>query len=87
MTINRSTVLLLVLGFGIGWYLAGQNHAPPTPDRPVLSWISRTAKRLLWLAVFLEPVPKVGEQDDRRMVQAHAIGEDGYQRIDNGRAF
>lgn len=83
MTINRNTVYLLAAGLLIGWW-ASQPAAKPQPleDRPVLRWIAKTAKTLLWVAVFVEPAPP--EQPPE--IRAH-VGEDGYVVVDHGRGW
>ena len=87
--IDRKTVITFVAAFAICW--AWQHHATPAPtpwapkDRPVLRWIARAAKSLLWIALVAEPPPT--QHGDRQLVHAPPIGEDGYPVIDNGRSF
>lgn len=86
MKLDRQTALLLVACVAIGYWLASPPSRPtPLEDRPVLRWITRTAKQLLWIAVFVEPAP--AQANARQMVKAPAIGEDGYAVIDHGRGW
>lgn len=86
MTINRSTLLAMVVAFAAGWWFSGSSDAPPAPDRPVMRWLAKAAKNFLWLALLAEPPPEnVG--DERRLVQSPAIGDDGYPLLDNARSF
>jgi len=85
MTIDRKTVMSLVAGVAIGYWLVGPAVNPPKPDRPVVRWIVRAAKNFLWFAAFAERPPE--PQPDQRIVQAPAIGEDGYPLIDHGRGL
>lgn len=86
MTIDRNTVLVIVAAAALGYWMAGESHpAPPRPtDRPVLTWIARAAKSLLWIAVFAEKPP--AEAADARMVH-HAVGADGYPIVDHARGL
>ena len=85
MKIDRQTLLVLAAVFALGYWIAGQpDQAPPRPDRPVLTWIARAAKSLLWVAVFAEPAPAAAA--DTRTVQ-HAIGADGYPVVDHSRGL
>lgn len=59
--------------------------APSQKDRPVLKFIFRTAKNLLWLAAFADPPPP--ERPDQRLVHAPLVGDDGYQIVDHGRGL
>ena len=86
MKLDRQTLIVLVAAAAFGYWLAGQHDKnPPRPvDRPVLSWIARAAKSLLWVAVFAEPPPAAAA--DTRTVQ-HAIGADGYPVVDHSRGL
>lgn len=87
MKLDRNTVFVLVAAVAFGYWLASDRSTNPRPpDRPVLSWIARTAKNLLWLAAFAEPPPPE-HAHEHRIVQAPAIGEDGYPVIDHARGF
>lgn len=87
MTINRNTALALIACVAIGYWMAGGKPPRPEPlaDRPVLRWIAKAAKQLLWVAVFVEPAPP--EPQARQIVKAPAIGDDGYAVIDHGKGW
>ena len=84
MNLNRNTLLVIVAAFALGWWFSAPASVPPNPleDRPVLRWIAKTAKTLLWVAVFVEPAPP--EQNPE--IRAH-VGEDGYVKVDHGRGW
>lgn len=87
MKIDRSTVFVLIAAFAIGYFAAGNSGRSPLPrpsDRPVITWIMRAAKNLLWLAAIAEPPPP--EKPDSRIVH-HAVGTDGYPLVDHGRGL
>lgn len=86
MKLDRSTVLVAVVALLIGYWLSGNAGPAPTPDRPVLRWIVRAAKQLLWVAAFAEP-PPAHPEPEQRLVQSPAIGADGYPIIDHGRGL
>jgi len=69
-----------------GYWLASSSSSPvgpaPKPDRPVLSWIARTAKSLLWIAIFAEGAPP-DSQDFART----RTGDDGYRILEHGRGW
>lgn len=84
--IDRKTVLLLAAAFMIGYFASGSSSPTPTPqDRPVLRWIARAAKSLLWVALIAEPPP--AEAAERHLVHAPPVGEDGYQVLDHGKGW
>ncbi len=85
MTIDRKTLIVFAAGVAIGYVLVGSVDVTPQPDRPVVRWVVRAAKNLLWLAAFAEPPPP--QQPDQRLVQAAAIGADGFPIIDHGRGL
>lgn len=81
MQINRSTLLVLVIVFAAGWWTSSRPSPTPTPpDRPVLRWIAKAAKNLLWIAVFAEPPPP---EQPTRVVHAR-VDRDGMRILDNG---
>lgn len=86
MKLDRNTILVLVVAVAFGYWLGSDRSTGPRPtDRPVLSWIARTAKNLLWIAAFADPPPE--HRHEHRIVQAPAVGEDGYPVIDHARGF
>jgi hypothetical protein len=85
MKLDRNTLMILATAFAIGYWLAGGKPEPepkPLDDRPVVRWIVRTAKQLLWIAVFVEPAP--ADVTDRHLARTHTVGPDGYAVIDHG---
>lgn len=88
MTLDRKTVFALVAAFAVGWWFSSSGYAPgPTPanDRPVLRWIGRAARSLLWISLIAEEPP--AQPEARHLVHAPPVGEDGYQRIDHGEGW
>lgn len=86
MIIDRKTVLIVFAALAVGYWLSGSALPQPAQDRPVVRWVVRTAKQLLWLAAFADP-PPVPAEPHQRLVQSPAIGEDGYPVIDHGRGM
>jgi hypothetical protein len=87
MKIDRTTLLVIAAAFLIGyWWPASESRPDATPSRPVVRWIAKVAKNLLWVALVAEEPPK-GHQPDHRIVQSDPIGEDGYPLLDNGRGW
>jgi hypothetical protein len=84
MKLDRNTVLVLAAMFVAGWWFAGARPAPapgPRPDdRPVLRWIAKAAKNLLWIAVFVEPAPP---EQPTRFVHSR-VDRDGFKVLENG---
>ncbi len=85
---KRNLVLVCALCLAVGWWnstgavpLPGP-FAPPAPDRPVLRWIARAAKSLLWIAIVADPPPA----EPQHLVRAQA-GEDGYQQLEHARGW
>lgn len=61
MNLDRKTLLICAVCLCVGWYTAGGSKpAVPTPldDRPVLRWIARAAKTLLWVSLVAEEPPQ-----------------------------
>ena len=56
MTDRQRYAAVVVVALMVGWWAgaAGSRDPKPLEDRPVLRWIARTAKSLLWVAVFVE---------------------------------
>lgn len=80
MKIDRSTLLVLVIVFAAGWWMSSKSAPAPGPqDRPVLRWIAKAAKNLLWVALIAEPPPP----EFQHVVHAR-VGRDGFQILDNG---
>lgn len=90
MTFDRNTLLLLAAGFFLWWFSgppapSPQPFAPPA-DRPVLRWVARAAKSLLWVMMFAEGPPPA--EQPGQLVHAHGeIGADGFPTINHGRGL
>lgn len=84
MTFDRNTLMILAAAFAIGYWASSKPEPEPKPldDRPVIKWIVRTAKQLLWIAVFVEPAPP--DVTARQVVKTKSIGTDGYAVINHG---
>lgn len=87
MRLDRNTLLVVAAAFAIGYWFSGTPDEQPKPldNRPVVKWIVRTAKQLLWIAVFVEPPPP--DVTERQMVRAKTVGPDGYAVIDHGEGW
>jgi hypothetical protein len=87
MTFDRKTLYVLVAAFAVGYWFSGSSSppGPPAPERPVLRWIARAAKSLLWIALVAEQPPTA--QADRHLVHAPPVGDDGYQVVDHGKGW
>ncbi|MEY3203955.1 MAG: hypothetical protein RLZZ21_286 [Planctomycetota bacterium] len=87
MKLDRNTLFALIAAVAFGYWLAGdRSPGPRPPDRPVLTWLARAAKNLLWIAAFADPPPPAARHE-ARIVQAPAIGSDGYPVIDHARGL
>ena len=87
MIVDRRLLTAFVVAFAIGYWYAGHGAAPtpPAQDRPILKMIARVAKTFLWVALVAEP-PPAGPQD-RQLVHAPPVAEDGYAIVDHGRGL
>lgn len=80
---DRKLLAAVVVAFGVGYWWSASSQPPspwsPANDRPVLRWIARISKSLLWVAVFAEQPPA-----ENRLVHAQPVGEDGFPAVDHG---
>lgn len=79
---NRKLVAAVLIAFALGWWLAPRPWTPHK-DRPALTWVVRTAKRLLWIAIVADPPPADVEPDTRQAV----VGEDGFRVVEHRRGW
>lgn len=64
MKIDKRTAVVAVAAFALAWFVAHGSGSPvpnpfvpARPQRPVLQFIAKLAKSLLWVAVFAEKRP------------------------------
>ncbi len=82
MNLDRKTLMIAIVAFVVGTYSAGGgDDAKPEPlaNRPVLRWIAKTAKTLLWVSLFVEPPPK-----EQHYVVHSKTDKDGTPMLDHG---
>jgi hypothetical protein len=85
--IDKKTLCIVAVAFVIGMYMTGSGRsdgpAPqPAPRRPVLQWISRTARTLLWVALLTEPPPA-----EKNYVVHARVDDEGRPMLDHGRGW
>jgi hypothetical protein len=84
---DRRLLTAVVVALVVGYWLASSNDITPKPaDRPVVRWIARAARSLLWVALLAEKPPEE-PQPDHHVARAANIGDDGYPIIHNGRGW
>lgn len=82
MKIDAKIVVLCVACLVGGWWLSGKTSSPTVPERPVLKFLARAAKAMLWLSLIAEQPP--AEQP----TYAHArVGADGQPMLDHSRGW
>jgi hypothetical protein len=90
MMLDRKTLAAAAVAFAVGYWWACSPDLPkpyePQPDRPVLRFLAKAAKTLLWVAAFAEKAPPESQQDRHYVVQAR-VGEDGYPMVDHGKGW
>jgi len=84
---DRRIITAVVVALVVGYWLASSPSSPVNvkPDRPVLRWISRAARTLLWVSLLAEKPPAEPQPDHQ--VRAVHVGDDGYPVIHNGRGW
>ena len=84
MTIDRKLIAAVLIAFVLGlWWSSSSTAWSPHKDRPVLTWITGAAKRLLWIAIIADPPPADVEQ---RHAEAR-VGEDGFKVVEHRRGW
>ena len=83
MTADRKTVAIVLVCLVAGYWLAGQHPSTPSNDRPVLRWVARAARGLLWLSLAAEPPP----QAEQTYIVHATIGPDGAQTLNHARGW
>lgn len=87
MKFDRSTVLTCIVAVMLWSWATGTGDGPsprprPLDDRPVLRWIARAAKTLLWVSLMAEKPPA----EQMYTVAVHA-DENGRPALDHGRGW
>lgn len=91
MKINRTTVLVLVVVFTVGWMMAANRQPSPAPqplvNRPGVRWVVRTARSLLWAMAFAEDKPAAANEEkapkrDDSVKLVRAPGGEDARRVD-----
>lgn len=85
ISVTKKQLVAIVAAAVLAGWLFQDPAGPPSPqppDRPVLRWIARAAKSLLWIAIVAEGPPS---ETARQSVVHARVGEDGYQTVDHGR--
>jgi len=77
---KRSLVLALVACLAVGWWLSSSPGPAGPPDRPVLRWVMKAAKNLLWIAIVAEGPP--AEEPDPQLVRTR-VGADGFRQLEH----
>lgn len=87
MTLDRKTLTVIAVSIAIGYWLASSSSSPvgpPATNRPVLRFLARAAKTLLWVALVAEEPPKA--EQTTYIVHAR-IGDDGAPIINHARGW
>lgn len=82
---NRKLLATIAVAFALGYWWASSSCRPWSPhkDRPVLTWITGAAKRLLWIAIVADPPPAEVEP---REAEAR-VGDDGFRVVQHRRGW
>lgn len=84
---DRTTVIVVLAALAAGYWLASSSKSPlgpPANDRPVLRWIAKAAKGLLWVALVAEQPPEPAE--NTYVVHA-TVGPDGAPCLNHARGW
>jgi hypothetical protein len=86
--IDRKTATIALVALMVGYWLSGSHESPlgppAPPDRPVLRFLARAAKSLLWVALAAEKPPEPVEQT--YVVHAQ-VGRDGHPILNHARGW
>ena len=77
---TRSLVLALVACLAVGWWLSSSPGTEGPPDRPVLRWMMKAAKNLLWIAIVAEGPP--ANEPEPQLVRTR-VGADGFRQLEH----
>jgi hypothetical protein len=84
MNLDRKTLIVCFVCLCVGWWSAGgskPDKPQPLDNRPILRWIAKTARTLLWVSLFVEPPPAPEPQPE------HIATKDGQPLLDHGRGW
>jgi len=86
MKVDRTTAAIALVALMAGYWMASSSRSPlgPVNDRPVLRFLARAAKSLLWVALVAEKPPEPVEKT--YVVHAEA-GRDGHQILNHARGW
>lgn len=84
MKIDAKVVFLCLACLVGGWWLSGgESSSTVKPQRPVLKFLGRAARTLLWVSLFVEKTP-----DHPPATYAHArFDEAGQPLLDHARGW
>jgi hypothetical protein len=84
MKVNARTLLIAVaITAGVTWYMTAKQDRGPLPhERPVLQFVAKWAKSLLWLAMFADPPPDTPPEPIQQ-----TVGDDGYPQLAHARSL
>lgn len=91
MRFDRSTVVACVVaiiiwnwatGTGGGGITPGPGPGPRPDNRPILKWVARAARTLLWVSLVADPPPS-----DRVYTASVMVDADGVPMLDHGRGW
>lgn len=81
MTVDRKTLVALVLAAAIGAWASSSAHKPaPKPQRPVLSFLAKAARTALWIMMF-------ADSTDRQECRPNMACSPGDDCIDHARSL
>lgn len=83
MKVDTKMLLLCLACVIAGWWMAGESSSQIERERPVLRWIGKTARTLLWVSLFAEPAPA---DDSAKLVHAR-VDADGVPVLDHARGW
>lgn len=93
MRFDRNTLLACVICVILwNWATGTGGDIRPTPrpldERPVLKWVAKAARTLLWISLVAEgpPQPQPCQPADQRLVHS-TIGADGYPRLNHAEGW
>lgn len=82
MNPRNKTILVVVLGFAVGWVAHGTIY--PQKQRPILNAIARVIRNWWWVPLLLDE-PKTPGESSAPPVEIY--GQDGYPIVQHGRSI